>query len=84
MEAPSRVASHNMRMHAHFPHLMYGAGVHACMWYCLSVSSGAGVRGWCNPSDEGYGKFWPALSAGSWLHVLKPAGHNQFLDVKVG
>jgi len=43
---------------------------------------GAGVTGWCNPEDEGWRKFWPALLPGSWRLVLPNAGHMQFTDAK--
>lgn len=43
---------------------------------------GAGVRGSCNPADQGWAGFWPVLTQGSWLHKINPAGHMQFLDVE--
>jgi hypothetical protein len=44
--------------------------------------AGAGVQGRCNPVDEGWAKFWRVLQPGSWLEVIRPAGHMQFLDVR--
>ncbi|KAL6747720.1 hypothetical protein V8C86DRAFT_1275937 [Haematococcus lacustris] len=43
---------------------------------------GGGVSGWCNPSEEAWGKFWPVLGQGSWLQVVTAAGHMQFTDAK--
>ncbi|KAF5842341.1 hypothetical protein DUNSADRAFT_7655 [Dunaliella salina] len=42
---------------------------------------GAGICGWCNPTSDGWRKFWPVLQSG-WLQVVTAAGHLQFTDAK--
>lgn len=45
-------------------------------------NAGAGHCSSCNPANEGYRAFWPALGAGSWQAVVQQAGHMQFTDAK--
>ena len=43
--------------------------------------SGAGISGPCNPTGSNYKAFWGVVAPGSWLEVVKQAGHCQFADI---